>query len=141
MKPSLVWRDYARNLAFPLSDMRAQVPDPLRLPSQIGSMISLRHVVVNGTRAMTVPRAGHPKFMKKTTRLVARDLQISNVHNHQPAFLDLSTLVLGTCSQLELFPVLVEARERPTISGGRVFDIINGIVRHQDRDDCGAIEH
>jgi hypothetical protein len=54
MKPSLVWRNYARNLAFPLSDMRVQVPDPLRQSSQIGSMISQRYVVVNGTLAMTV---------------------------------------------------------------------------------------
>jgi hypothetical protein len=37
--------------------------------------------------------------------------------------------------------VLVEARERATISGGRFLDIVNGIVCHQDRDECRAIAH
>jgi len=38
-------------------------------------------------------------------------------------------------------PVLAEAREQATISGGRFLDIVNGIVCHQDRDECRAIAH
>jgi hypothetical protein len=52
------------------------------------------------------------------------------VHNHQPVFLELPALVLGTCSQLEPIPVLVEARERPTISGSRALDIVDSIMSH-----------
>ena len=38
-------------------------------------------------------------------------------------------------------PVLAEAREQATISGGRFLDIVNGIVRHQDGHERRAVEH
>ena len=43
---------------------------------------------------------------------MACTLQISNIHDHQPIFLELPALVLGTGSQLKSIPVLAEARER-----------------------------
>jgi hypothetical protein len=68
-------------------------------------------------------------------------VQISNVHDHKPVMLELPALVFGACGHLEPIPVLVEARERPTISGGRWFDIVNGVVCHQNRDERWAMAH
>jgi len=47
---------------------------------------------------------------------VSRTLQISNVRDHQPVFLDLPALMFGARGQLEPISMLAEARERPTIS-------------------------
>jgi len=80
-------------------------------------------------------------FFQNATHSVARDLQISNVHNHQPVFFDMPTLVFGTCSQLELVSVLGEAREVVTISRQCGLGVIDSAVRHQDADDCRAIQH
>jgi hypothetical protein len=71
---------------------------------------------------------------------MSRTLHITNVHDHQPVLLDLPALVFGTCSLLESIPVLVEARERSTISSS-FLNIINSIMCHQDRDECRAMEH
>ena len=56
-------------------------------------------------------------------------------------FLKLAALVFGTCSHLEPIPVLVEARERPAISGSGFLDVVNSIMRHQDWDEYRAIAH
>jgi hypothetical protein len=72
---------------------------------------------------------------------VPRTLQISNVHNHEPIFLKLPALVLGTRSLLEPIPVLVEARERSTISGSSFLNIIKGIVRDPNWHQRRAIAH
>jgi hypothetical protein len=66
---------------------------------------------------------------------VTRALQIGNINNHLPVLLNLSSLVLGASSQLE------HMREVPTISGRRAFDIVNGIVCHQDWNKRRTIAH
>jgi len=94
-------------------------------------------------------RFPHNRFLAQEMRVltvgwclsVPCALQISNIDNHLPVLLNLSSLVLGASSQLERISVLVEAREVPTISGGRSLDIVNGIVRHQDRDERRTIAH
>src|SRR2546429_2259975 len=72
---------------------------------------------------------------------VPRALHISNVHNYQPVLLEIPALMLGACSQLEPIPVLVEAREQPTMSGSRALDIVDSIMRHQHRHERRAMAH
>ena len=69
---------------------------------------------------------------------VPRTLHISDIHDYDPSSSNCRA-GLGTCSLLEPIPVLVEARERATITGGRSLDIVNSIVCHQDGTSVGPL--
>ena len=80
-------------------------------------------------------------FLPSLASSCAEWFYITDVYNYSSAFIRLGALVLGTCRLFDSYPMLVETRQMATHYRGKAFDIVERIMRDQNRDERWAIEH